>query len=45
MPSLGFFQTTYHLIGHINRYGLGKINIVDDDVREAVIKAFTEAEE
>lgn len=39
--SLGFFTSINHLIKYIDLYGLGKINIIDDDIRKAVIEAFS----
>lgn len=37
---LAFFKDIDHLIYNINLYGLKNKRIIDDDVREKVIKAF-----
>lgn len=39
--SFGFFNNINHLIGYIDRYGLGKLKIIDDDIRQEIIKAFS----
>jgi hypothetical protein len=35
-----FHPNVNHLIGYINRYGLGNLNIVDSDIREKILAAF-----
>lgn len=38
--ALGFFTSFEHLVGYIDKYGLGKLNITEEDLRFELIKAF-----
>jgi hypothetical protein len=40
MPGMLFFTSLTHIVGYIDMYGLKNMNIIDDDIREAIIQAF-----
>lgn len=39
-PTLYYFLSIHHLVGYIDKYGLKKIRIVDEDILETVLQAF-----
>lgn len=35
-----FFRDEHHLVKYIDRYGLGNVIIIDEDIRQIVLNAF-----